>query len=157
MPRAALSRSLSTLAAAAVALAFASALAGTWGCTQEPAPTGDDCDQAKAVFTKCGVSFPILEGSACTGMQRVVARCIARHANTCDDLSTLLGRIDACAADELDGGDLAPVSDLPLPPPADAAKDAALDAPLDPIDAASPFDASPLSPDSAASDARATD
>ncbi len=118
-----------------VALVVVLLAGGAGGCAEEPLPTGDDCQQARAVFTKCGVSLPILTDGACTGMQRVVARCVAHHATTCDDLSTLLGRIDVCAADALDGGDLAPVSDLPVPPPADAGADTALDAPLAPIDA----------------------
>jgi hypothetical protein len=138
------------------AVAAAVGVAGTWGCMEDPAVGGDECAQAKAVFTRCGVALPILEGAACTGMQRVVARCIARHATTCDDLSTLLGRIDVCAADELDGGDLPPLTDLPLPPPGDAAADSALDAPLDPVDAASTFDAAPFT-DAAPDDARAAD
>jgi hypothetical protein len=138
-------------------LAAALVLALAWGCTGDPPVTGDDCAQARAVFTKCGVSLPILEGAACTGMQRIVARCVAHHATTCDDLSTLLGRIDACAADELDGGDLAPVGDLPVPPPADGGADASGDVALDPVDAASTFDASLFADAANPEDARVTD
>ena len=141
----------------AVLLAPAFMLVGAWGCIHEPAPTGDDCAQARAVFSRCGVSLPILEGAACTGMQRVVARCVAHHATSCDDLSTLLGRIDACAADELDGGELAPLTDLPLPPPADAGADTALEAALAPIDAASSFDSALPDATPDAADARGRD
>lgn len=110
------------------------------GCADEQMPAGDECAQARAVFTKCGVTVPLLEEGACTGVQRMVARCVAHHGSTCEDLSTLLGRIDVCAADELDGGDLAPVADLPVPPPRDAATDSALDAPL-PVPDAGPVPA----------------
>lgn len=148
--------------AAALCLVASVALASAWGCIQEPPPSGDDCEQARAVFTKCGVTLPLLTGGACTGMQRIVARCVARHATTCDELSTLLGRVDACAADELDGGDLPPVSDLPVPPAVDAGADAAHEGALPAVDPGSPDagaasrDAAPARLDAAA-DARATD
>ena len=117
---------------AALLLLGVAALALAAGCNEEPPPMGDECQQARAVFTKCGVTVPLLNEGACIGVARMVSRCVAHHATTCDELSTLLGRIDQCAADELDGGDLAPVSDLPVPPPADAGVDA--DASLPAVD-----------------------
>ena len=121
---------------AALLLLGAATLALAAGCNEEPAPVGDECQQARAVFTKCGVTVPLLSEGACIGVARMVSRCVAHHATTCDELSTLLGRIDMCAADELDGGDLAPVSDLPVAPPVDASLHAVdADASLPAVDA----------------------
>ena len=93
-------------------------LLASWGCATEDAPAADVCAQAMNVFTKCGVTLPLLSEGACIGTARAVARCVANHANTCEELASLTQRIDACVADELDGGEiLPPAEDLPLPAP----------------------------------------
>lgn len=115
------------LVAALLAISAAVGAAAS-ACAPQPPAAVDDCDKARAIFEKCGVSLPILSQGPCTGAQHAVARCVANHASTCDELSTLVGRIDACVADELDGGDLPPAEDLPVPSFPDAARDAAPDA-----------------------------
>jgi hypothetical protein len=144
-------RLVSTLLLSAFALA--AGVAG--GCTQEPLAAGDECQQARAVFTKCGVTVPLLSDGACTGVARMVARCVAHHATTCDELSSLVGRIDACAADELDGGDLTPVGDLPVPRPTDAGTES--DVSLPPIPPPAATDAGPTPYADASRDAVAHD
>ena len=102
----------------------------SWGCSNPPdAPPADICAQAMGVFTKCGVTLPLLTTGSCTGTARAVARCVAHHATNCEELASLTQRIDACVADELDGGEiLPPAEDLPLPALADAGHDAAREA-----------------------------
>ena len=87
-------------------------------CSDEPPPASDVCGEARNRFAACGASLPILTGGPCTGTTRIVARCVVDHAHDCEELATLFGRIDACVADLLDGGDelLPPATDLPTPP-----------------------------------------
>ena len=86
-------------------------------CGNADLPAGDVCQQATNVFLKCGVTLPLLTDGPCTGTKRALAGCVAHHAANCEELAGLEGHIDACVADELDGGDsfLPPAEDLPLP------------------------------------------
>ena len=133
-------RAIALLLAAASALFFAA----SWGCAPETAPAGDDCQKARAVFTKCGVTVPLLTDGPCTGVQHAIARCVANHATSCEELASLVGRLDVCAADELDGGDLPPLTDLPVAPPFDAGRDTAAEASLLGADATVDEDGGPL-------------
>lgn len=108
---------------------------------EEPVPA-DVCAQATQVFTRCGVTLPLLADRPCTGATRAVARCVAAHASNCEDLADLTQRLDACVAEELDGGDLTPAEDLSFPPFREAGSDAVTDA-LAPSDALAPLDAGP--------------
>lgn len=108
---------------------------------EEPVPA-DVCAQATQVFTRCGVTLPLLADRPCTGATRAVARCVAAHAKNCEDLANLTQRLDACVAEELDGGDLTPAEDLPFPTFGEAGADAAFDAGAA-GDATTPFDAGP--------------
>ncbi len=87
------------------------------GCNADEPAAADVCEKAMNVFTRCGVTLPILSGSACTGVTRAIGRCIANHATNCEELASLQGRLDACVQDELDAGEtfLPPAEDLPLP------------------------------------------
>jgi hypothetical protein len=95
--------------------------------TGEP-PAADVCAEAKHRFASCGTSLPVLGDGPCAGTTSIVARCVVDHAHDCDELATLFGRIDACVADLLDGGDalLPPATDLPVPP-RDGGRDSAID------------------------------
>jgi hypothetical protein len=86
------------------------------GCSNAPAPAADVCGEASNRFASCGTSLPLLADGPCSGTTRIVARCVVDHAHDCDELGTLFGRIDACVADLLDGGDalLPPATDLPV-------------------------------------------
>ena len=97
-------------------------------CASQEPVAADVCAQAKSRFASCGTSLPVLTDGPCTGTTRIVARCVVDHAHDCDELATLFGRIDACVADLLDGGDplLPPATDLPVPA-RDAGRDAARD------------------------------
>ena len=97
-------------------------------CASEPPSAADVCAEAKNRFASCGTSLPLLTDGPCTGTTRIVARCVVEHAHDCDELATLFGRIDACVADLLDGGDplLPPATDLPVPP-RDAGRDGRAD------------------------------
>ena len=121
---------LSRIAAlAALATAFAAC------SSTEPAAT-DICIEAKNRFASCGTSLPLLTDGPCSGTTKIVARCVVDHAHDCDELATLFGRIDACVADLLDGGDalLPPATDLPVSP-RDAGREASDEAGRD-VDAA---------------------
>ena len=104
-----------------LALSTGMALLGALSCLpgcSDGAPTASDvCGQAKNRIASCGASLPLFSDGPCTGTSRIVARCVVDHAQDCDELATLFGRIDACAADMLDGGDplLPPATDLPVP------------------------------------------
>ncbi len=133
-------------------LAFATALAlatvvVAFACAPVDDAGGDVCEQAKAVFGRCGASLPLLTDKPCTGMTRVFARCVTRHATTCDELASLAGRIDACVADEADGGELAPAEDLVPPVFGDGGRGidarSVADAAQSPPDARTPVDAGP--------------
>ena len=102
----------------AFAAAVAFAASGPLACSNADAPAADVCIQAKDRFASCGTSLPLLSDGPCAGTSKMVARCVVDHAHDCDELATLFGRIDACVADLLDGGDdlLPPASDLPVPP-----------------------------------------
>ena len=95
-------------------------------CSADEPPAVDVCQRAISVFTRCGVTLPILSGGACTGATRTVARCVANHATNCEELASLQGRLDTCVEDELDAGDafLPTAEDLPLPSFGDAGRDA---------------------------------
>jgi hypothetical protein len=113
-------------------------------CSGAEAPAADVCGQAKQRFASCGTSVPLLGEGTCSGTSRIIARCVVDHARDCEELATLFGRIDACVADMLDGGDslLPPATDLPVPPRDDAGQDAKADAePLPIPDAGQPADA----------------
>ncbi len=103
-------------------IAFAAAMvvvaSGPVACSNADAPPADVCIQAKDRFESCGTSLPLLGDGPCAGTSKMVARCVVDHAHDCDELATLFGRIDACVADLLDGGDdlLPPPSDLPVAP-----------------------------------------
>ena len=112
------------------------------GCAREEGAVGDVCERATRLFTECGLTLPILSDGTCTGVTRAVARCVANHASNCDELASLRGRIDACVADEIDGGDaLIPAAeDLPLPV-VDGGHEGAADASADGMREASSPDA----------------
>ncbi len=116
-----LARVFAVLAAPMGALIFAAC------APEEPVPA-DVCAQATQVFTRCGVTLPLLADRPCTGATQAVARCVAAHAKNCEDLANLTQRLDACVAEELDGGDLTPAEDLPFPTFGEAGADAAIDA-----------------------------
>jgi hypothetical protein len=132
------------MVALAVALVAASA-----ACSGGEAPAADVCGDAKQRFASCGTNVPLLGEGACSGTSRIVARCVVDHAHDCEELATLFGRIDACVADMLDGGDslLPPATDLPVPARDDGGHDAATGAgavdaaPLPAPDAGRPADA----------------
>jgi hypothetical protein len=117
-------------AAVFVVLALVAAFAA---CSGAEAPASDVCGQAKQRFASCGTSVPLLGEGTCSGTSRIVARCVVDHAHDCEELATLFGRIDACVADMLDGGDslLPPATDLPVPARDDGGRDAATDAAVD--------------------------
>ncbi|GAC1543982.1 MAG: hypothetical protein NVS3B10_31770 [Polyangiales bacterium] len=121
----------------AFAAAVAFAASGPLGCSNADAPAADLCIQAKDRFASCGTSLPLLSDGPCAGTSRIVARCVVDHARDCDELASLFGRIDACVADLLDGGDdlLPPPSDLPVPP-RDGGADAGDVEPFRDVDAA---------------------
>ena len=102
---------------ASIALLALVALVPTACTSADPAVT-DMCIEARNRFSSCGTSLPLLGEGPCSGTTRIVARCVVDHAHDCDELATLFGRIDACVADLLDGGDelLPPATDLPVPP-----------------------------------------
>ena len=107
-----------TAVACVLALALSGALAAVeTACSSGEPPAADVCGQAKQRFASCGTSVPLLGDGPCNGTSRIVARCVVDHAHDCDELATLFGRIDACVADMLDGGDdlLPPPTDLPVP------------------------------------------
>lgn len=103
--------------ASLAALAVFALVASLPGCSSGLPPAADVCGEAKNRFSSCGTSLPLLSEGPCSGTTRIVARCVVDHAHDCDELSTLFGRIDACVADMLDGGDsfLPPATDLPVP------------------------------------------
>lgn len=94
----------------------------------------DVCARATHLFASCGVLVPTLTGAPCTGVAKVVARCVVNRASDCDALAGLAQHLDGCVDDELDGGDiLPPPTDLPVPfgskdRPRDAGDDADADA-----------------------------
>lgn len=99
-------------------IALALALAGALVACSTAAPAAADvCAEATNRFNSCGTSLPLLTDGPCSGTTKIVARCVVNHAHDCDELATLFGRLDACVADMLDGGDslLPPASDLPVP------------------------------------------
>ena len=110
------------------------ALSAIAACSGGELPASDVCGQAKDRFAACGTSLPLLTDGPCSGTTRIVARCVVDHAKDCDELATLFGRIDACVADMLDGGDslLPPASDLPVPGRDGGLLDAARDATVAP-------------------------
>jgi hypothetical protein len=114
-------------------------------CSNAEPAAADICIEAKNRFSSCGTSLPLLTDGPCSGTTKIVARCVVDHAHDCDELATLFGRIDACVADLLDGGDelLPPATDLPVPP-RDAGRDAADEAGRD-VDAAPRADSGPIS------------
>jgi hypothetical protein len=124
-------------------------------CAQESESFADVCAEARARFSACGASLPLLADKPCTGMTRVLSRCIASHARTCDELSSLITRVDSCVADEADGGELPPAEDLSLPLAHHADAAASKDAASVQTDAAGVRDAS-LSPQDAGVDAAAS-
>jgi hypothetical protein len=121
-------------------------------CSSNEPPPADVCAEAKNRFASCGTSLPILTDGPCSGTTRILARCVVDHAHDCDELATLFGRIDACVADLLDGGDalLPPATDLPVPP-RDAGQDSAIDGGA-PDAAPRPVDGGPSTLDGAARD-----
>lgn len=93
--------------AAAIALTLGVSLSA--GCDQPKAAPADVCEAATQQLSVCGVSLPLAASSGCTGARKVISQCIADHADGCDQLATLLQRIDSCVADlEADGGDAIP-------------------------------------------------
>jgi len=99
--------------------AFALALLGcavVVACSTSAPVAGDVCAEATNRFHSCGTSLPLFSDGPCSGTTRIVARCVVDHAHDCDELATLFGRLDACVADMLDGGDslLPPATDLPV-------------------------------------------
>lgn len=100
---------LSLFALAASAIALLLTLAACEGAKSVPV---DVCDDATQRLAECGVSLPLVTGGACAGPRRLASQCLVSHADGCDEISTLLQRIDACIEDmEADGGD-----EFPLPP-----------------------------------------
>jgi len=112
--RALLERSVALILRVNLALAFAAALGA---CSTGSPVAADVCAEATHRFNACGTSLPLLSDGPCSGTTKIVARCVVSHAHDCDELATLFGRLDACVADMLDGGDalLPPASDLPVP------------------------------------------
>ncbi|GAC1585636.1 MAG: hypothetical protein NVS3B20_27630 [Polyangiales bacterium] len=111
------------------AIIFARMIAGSsllgslaFGCGPTEAAPTNICEQATQVFTRCGVTLPLNSTSGCTGVSRLVARCVAHHAHKCEELATLVSRVDMCVADEIDGGAtlLPSADDLPVPTLPDA-------------------------------------
>ncbi|MDB5215449.1 MAG: hypothetical protein JWO86_3376 [Myxococcaceae bacterium] len=126
-------------------------------CSNPEPPAADICIEAKNRFSSCGTSLPLLTDGPCSGTTKIVARCVVDHAHDCDELATLFGRIDACVADLLDGGDelLPPATDLPVPP-RDAGRDGQDEAGRDVDAAPRPADGGPISTtDGGASDSGA--
>lgn len=122
-------------------------------CDGGEPPAADVCAEAKNRFASCGTSLPVVGDGRCAGTTRIVARCVVDHAHDCDELATLFGRIDACVADLLDGGDalLPPATDLPVPP-RDAGRDSADDGVGGPDAAPRPVDGGPSTLDGSARD-----
>jgi len=111
--RALLERSVALILRVNLALAFAAALGA---CSTGSPVAADVCAEATHRFNACGTSLPLLSDGPCSGTTKIVARCVVSHAHDCDELATLFGRLDACVADMLDGGDslLPPATDLPV-------------------------------------------
>jgi hypothetical protein len=126
-------------------------------CSSAQPVAGDMCVEAKNRFASCGTSLPLLTDGPCSGTTKIVARCVVDHAHDCDELATLFGRIDACVAGLLDGGDelLPPATDLPVSPH-DAGRDAIDEAGRDVDAAPRPADGGPVTTkDSGSNDAGA--
>ena len=107
------------------------------GCAQL-APAKDDCDTARRIFAHCGVSLPLLEGQACLGVPRTIARCVIKVGNDCDQLAQISSRLYDCVASADES--LPPIEDVPLVGHVDGGVDAAPGE-----DAALPGDASQVS------------
>ena len=89
----------------ALAFAFSSALSLLACGAAETAPV-DVCEDATHRLAACGVALPIAAGGACAGPRRLVSQCLVSHADGCDEIATIMQRIDACVADmQSDGGD----------------------------------------------------
>jgi|GEM_PF-6015560 len=123
-----------------VALGAATALLSA--CFGEANAEGDVCVRARARFATCGATLPLLSDGPCTGTSKLVSQCVADHASDCDELATLLGRIDECMTDVAQDDDslLPPATDLPVAP-RDGGRDASGD------DAAANRDAAPVPSD----------
>jgi|GEM_PF-4975933 len=81
------------------------------GCATTPPPK-DDCDRATQLFLRCGVSLPLGPGQGCTGLRKIVSRCVVTIGGDCDALASLGSRLDECAQQV--GDDLPPLEDPPL-------------------------------------------
>lgn len=122
---------------AAIAVVVALAPVALVAACTDPPPDGDVCAQAATRVESCGATLTFVTNGACTGVRKLVARCIVDHAHDCDELAGLYRELDACVAGLADGGDdlLPPVGDLPVEGhDAGAARDGAVDAAPPPVD-----------------------
>jgi len=78
------------------------------GCAPAEPEAADVCENAERHLSACGVMLPVTRGGACTGARKMLAECMVNHADGCDEMASLLRRIDACIADATDAGDLSP-------------------------------------------------
>jgi hypothetical protein len=69
------------------------------GCGDSGDLSADVCEAAADKLSACGVSLPVSTRGACVGTRRLAAECMVHHADGCDQLASLLQRIDACVSD----------------------------------------------------------
>ncbi|MBL8952184.1 MAG: hypothetical protein JNK82_15485 [Myxococcaceae bacterium] len=83
-------------------------------CVQGERTYATVCDEAEAIVQGCGATVPLLEDTPCTGLPKLVSRCVADHARGCDDLAELARNPDRCFPD---AGELPEPEPLPVPEP----------------------------------------
>ncbi len=95
---------------------LAAALAVALGACLLPdaRPPADVCEAATRMFQTCGATVPALEREPCTGVARLVSRCVTEHVKDCDELVTLPRRLDECL-DDAGTFLLDPAEELPFP------------------------------------------
>jgi hypothetical protein len=78
------------------------------GCAPAEPEAANVCEAADQHLSACGVMLPVTRGGACVGARKMLAQCMVDHADGCDELASLLRRVDSCIADATDAGDIGP-------------------------------------------------